>query len=360
MLKGKKMRKILLTLTFVLGFTNYALADYKLIVPQEPGGGTSVWATIIAPSLAKFLGEPVLVEHIPGAFDIPGFNKWHNELRKDPKTIMVAHGGNAESFLTEKVDYNYGLYEPIALVNLNIAVDKRKDADFSKDKIKFGASSGRRPDVMAMLLMACGNLPDVDHYISCYKDNMVYIPSMQPAEARMATQRGELNTVRETFASQKKFIDPLIASGEYEFWFSHGVLDLKSGKIVADKNFPLDKNFAELFKAKWGVEPKGEFYDAYLLVKNYRDVLQKSLWVDKGNPNAEIIRTAVRAMFQDEATKTALLKDTGDYEWFIGADMVKAYSIIQKEITEKSLKVLVKFNTEAIGLKAIYKPELIQ
>ena len=25
-----------------------ALADYTFIVPQEPGGGTSVWATIVA------------------------------------------------------------------------------------------------------------------------------------------------------------------------------------------------------------------------------------------------------------------------------------------------------------------------
>ena len=197
------MKKMALTLLLALGISAPALADYRLIVPQEPGAGTSVWANIIAKPLASFLGEPVIVEHIPGAFDIPGFNKWHNELRKDPKTIMVAHGGNAESFLTEKVDYNYALYEPIALVNLNIAVDKRTDADFSKDKIKFGASSGRRPDVMAMLLMVCGNLSNTDAYIQCYKDKMIYLPSMTPVEGRMAAQRGELNTVRETFASQK-------------------------------------------------------------------------------------------------------------------------------------------------------------
>lgn len=354
------MKKMALTLLLALGISAPALADYRLIVPQEPGAGTSVWANIIAKPLASFLGEPVIVEHIPGAFDIPGFNKWHNELRKDPKTIMVAHGGNAESFLTEKVDYNYALYEPIALVNLNIAVDKRTDADFSKDKIKFGASSGRRPDVMAMLLMVCGNLPNTDAYIQCYKDKMIYLPSMTPAEGRMAAQRGELNTVRETFASQKKFIDPLIEQKQFEFWFSHGVLDLKSGKIQPDKNFPAERDFQTLFKAKWGTEPRGEFYDAYVLVKNYRDVLQKSLWVDKDNPNAEKIRTAVRAMLTDPGAKEALLKDTGDYEWFIGDDMSKAYDILQKQLTEKSLKVLVKFNTEAIGLIAEYKPELLK
>ena len=41
-----------------------------------------------------------MVRHIPGARDIPGFNKFHNDLRFDDKTIMVAHGGNGVSYPT--------------------------------------------------------------------------------------------------------------------------------------------------------------------------------------------------------------------------------------------------------------------
>lgn len=352
------MKKIALGFAILLAMASSAMADYRLIVPQEPGGGTSVWATIVAKPLSKFLGEPVIVEHIPGAFDVPGFNKWHNELRKDPKTIMVAHGGNAESFLTEKVDYNYDLYEPISLVNLNIAVDKRTDFDPSKDKIKFGASSGRRPDVMAMVMLACGPLPGVDEYVKCFKEKMIYIPNMKPAESRLAAQRGELNVVRETFSSQKKFIDPLIEKKEFEVWFDHGILDLNTGKIVADKNFP-GPTFEQAYKAKWGKAPSGEFYNAYLLVKNYRDVLQKSLWVDKGNPNADKIREAIKQMLNDPEAKAELLKDTGDYQWFLGKDALKAYHTINKQVTKQSLQVLVYFNKEGIGLDAVYKPELI-
>ena len=46
-----------------------ARADYTLIVPQAPGQGTSVWASIIAKGLSKFTDEPVVVRHIPGARD---------------------------------------------------------------------------------------------------------------------------------------------------------------------------------------------------------------------------------------------------------------------------------------------------
>ena len=88
------MKKLLMTLVLALGLSGPALADYTLIVPQEPGKGTSVWGEIIAKNLEKFIGEPVVVRHIPGARDIPGFNKFHNSLRFDDKTIMVAHGGN--------------------------------------------------------------------------------------------------------------------------------------------------------------------------------------------------------------------------------------------------------------------------
>ena len=60
--------------------------------------------------MEKHLDEKIVLKHIPGARDIPGFNKFHNELRFDDKTIMVSHGGNAVGFLTEKVDYNYNEY----------------------------------------------------------------------------------------------------------------------------------------------------------------------------------------------------------------------------------------------------------
>ena len=61
-----------------------ALAEYRFIIPQEPGNGTSVWGAIVARELEKKLGEKIILEHIPGANDIPGFNKFRAELRKDP------------------------------------------------------------------------------------------------------------------------------------------------------------------------------------------------------------------------------------------------------------------------------------
>ena len=106
-----------------------AMADYTLIVPQAPGKGTSVWGEIIAKNLEKFIGEPVVVRHIPGARDIPGFNKFHKSLRFNDKTIMVAHGGNGVSYLLDKIDYNYFDYELIGSMNNDIVLGKQAGKD---------------------------------------------------------------------------------------------------------------------------------------------------------------------------------------------------------------------------------------
>jgi hypothetical protein len=65
-------------------------------------------------------------------------------------------------------------------------------------------------------------------------------------------------------------------------------------------------------------------------------------------------------MLSDPAAKKALDDDSGDYEWFIGDDMTKAYAIIKKQINEKSLKNLVKFTQEGIKLESFYKKELLK
>ena len=147
-------KKLLLTATLTVGMATSALADFTMIVPQKPGGGTSVWAEIVAGQLEKFLGEKIVLKHYPGARDIPGFNKWHNEMRGDDKVIMVSHGGNGVAFLQEEVDYNYGEYESIGAMNLNIIAGKRIGADM--DKPSFAAGSGMVPEAFAMTMLICG------------------------------------------------------------------------------------------------------------------------------------------------------------------------------------------------------------
>jgi hypothetical protein len=348
------MRKLVMSLAMVLGMTSTASADYTFVVPQKPGGGTTVWTEIVAKELAPFLGEKIIIKTIPGARDIPGFNKFHNDLQKDDKTVMVSHGGNGVAFLQENVDYNYADYTSIGLMNLNIISGIRKDYK-SGDKISFAAGSGMVPEAFAMTMLLCGPDLSVDQYIECFKKHVTWVSGMSGGERRLAFKRGELNGTRENPAAYKKHV---ASNPDARVWFTHGILDANTASHMDDPNYP-NMQFEILFKNKYGVAPSGEFYDAYKLVKSFRDGMQKAIWVRKDNPNAKKLQDALTAMSKDATAIANIQKKVGKYEWKIGVDGNRQRDVLMTFITKEALRNLVKFNTEALGLKSVYKENLI-
>ena len=353
------MRKILLPLALMLGFTTTALADYTMIVPQKPGGGTSQWAQIVATEMEKYLdGEKIVLKHIRGTRDIPGFNKFHNELRFDDKTIMVSHGGNGVSFLQEAVDYNYKDYDSVGLMNLNIIAAVHGDHDPNTDRTSFSGGGGKIPEGIAMTLLKCGNLPNTEAYVGCFKEKVNWIKGMKGNERRLAFKRGELNGTRENPASFKKHVQPVIDKGEARLWFHHGILQ-PDGSHADDPNYPgiqMEVQFVEMH----GAMPKGDLADAYKLVKSFRDGLQKALWVNKGNPYREKLVAALEQVSKNPESIKKIQKKVGKYEWMLGDAGNAQVDTLMKFVTADALKTLVEFNTQAFGLKSVFKPELVK
>ncbi len=350
------MKNLVLGIVASLFMFTSAMAEVTMVVPQKPGQGTTVWADIVKKELEKHLGEKITLRLIPGARDIPGINAWHNDLRFDENTIVVTHGGNGVSFLQEQVDYNYAEYDSVGLMNLNIIAGKRIGDDMSKPR--FPAGSGMVPEAFAMTLMLCGPDKSVDEYIACFKENVVWVKGMSGSERRLAFKRGDLNGTRENPATFQKHVEP---DTNAELWFHHGLLDPTTGNHVDDTNYPAGYQVEQIFEARWGVAPSGEFYDAYKLVKSFRDGLQKAIWVNKGN---EVLRkrmiAAMYAMKNDADSMAAIEAKNGKYEWFIGDDGDQMRDTLMTFITEDALKNLVKFNKEALGLKSIFKADLVK
>lgn len=350
------MKNLVLGIVASLFMITSAMADVTMVVPQKPGQGTTVWAEIVKKELEKHLGEKITLRLIPGARDIPGINAWHNELRFDENTIVVTHGGNGVSFLQEQVDYNYSEYDSVGLMNLNIIAGKRIGDDMENPR--FPAGSGMVPEAFAMTLMLCGPDKSVDEYIACFKDKVTWVKGMSGSERRLAFKRGDLNGTRENPATYQKHVEP---DTNAELWFHHGLLDPTTGDHIDDTNYPAGYQVEQIFEKRWGVKPSGEFYDAYKLVKSFRDGLQKAIWVNKGN---EALRkrmiSAMYAMKNDAESMAAIEAKNGKYEWFIGEDGDQMRDTLMTFVTEDALKNLVKFNKEALGLKSIFKPELVK
>lgn len=340
-----------LLFSFLL-MSSSAFADYILLVPQKPGGGTSVWAEIVAGEMRKYLDEDIIIKHMPGARDIPGFNKFHNKYQYDDKVIMVSHGGNGVSFLQEDVEYNYKDYDSIGLMNLNIIAGKLKDDDMNP--IKFAAGSGMVPEGMAITMLECGNMSLEDH-IKCFKEKVVWVKGMSGGERRLAFKRGELNGTRENPAAYKKHVE---VNPNAEIWFHHGILQ-RDGSHADDPNYR-GFQFEKLFEERWGEQPNSDLYYAYKLVKSFRDGLQKALWVRSGNPNAEVLREALRKVSTNEESRAAIRKKVGDYDWIIGEDANRHRDMLYRFIQRDTLDILVEFNTKAFGLASVFKEDLVK
>ncbi len=345
------IKKLLTTATISLTLSASAVADYTIVVPQKPGGGTTVWTEIVTHQLEKHLDKEITLKLIPGARDIPGINAWHNEHQYDDNTIVVTHGGNGVSFLQEEVDYNYADYESIGLMNLNIIAGKTAGDNMLAPR--FAAGSGMVPEAFAMTMLICGPDRSIDFYIECFRGNVTWVKGMSGGERRLAFRRGELNGTRENPAAYKKHVE---SNNNAEVWFHHGILQA-DGSHADDPNYP-GFQFEILFKEKYGVAPSGEFYDAYKLVKSFRDGLQKAIWIRAGNPNRKELVDALTAMANDPESVAEIQEKVGNYEWIIGDAGSAHRDTLMTFITADALQTLVKFNTEALGLASVYKEEL--
>jgi len=349
------MKQLLISMFIIFLTIGTANADYIFVVPQKPGAGTSQWAQIVAKELEKYLGEKIKIKHIPGARDRAGFKKFHDTLRFDDKTVMVSHGGNAISYLTEPVGYDYKEYDSIAIMNFNIAVAHRSDLDWrGNDKVSFAAGSGMVPEALAIAMLLCGaDAP------ACWNDRVIWVRGMSGSERRLAFRRGEISGTRENVAAYKKHVVPIVKSGDAKHWFNHGMLNPATGEFGADTNLSFP-HMEALYEELWGEKPSGGFYDAYKLAKAWRDSVQKALWVNKGNPNRDILVQAVNDMLNDPASMANLHKKMGSYPWRVGDAGNDFMDVLYNMISSDALKTLVDFEKDVLRLDAVFNEKRVE
>ena len=115
-----------------------------------------------------------------------------------------------------------------------------------------------------------------------------------------------------------------------------------------------------MYKKTWGQTPAGDFYDAYRLVKSWRDALQKAFWVNRGNPNKQNLVDALNKMLNDPQSVAAIEKNVGKYKWRVGTEGDAAVKTLKTFITPRALKTLSDFGKNQLGYNAIYKEKLLK
>lgn len=339
---------------FMALFAVTAQAEYRMIVPDSPGSGGAVWASVIAKHLSKYTDEPIVLQHVPGARNIPGMNEWHKKFRFDDKTMVVSLGSHAVNFLLEPVDYNFGEYSVIGMMNLDLIVGHNKNHDPKTQPNKFGGGNALN-DALAVGLMICGPQPNTQAYLDCWKKRMTWVNGVAGNQIRPMYLRGEFNVTRDPPTSWIRFYEK---EPNTVVWFTHGLKDLRTGGQIENPNFK-GYLFEDVYKKTWGVAPSGDLFEAYHMARTFNNVLQKVIWVNRGNPNAEKLRAAMKKMLADPEAVAAIEADSGRYEWIVGERADQIRQDLFQMITEKRLKTLVQWYQGAYGTKSVYKPELV-
>jgi hypothetical protein len=209
---------------------------------------------------------------------------------------------------------------------------------------------------MAIVMLLGG--PGAD-YNQVFAEKIVWVKGMTGSERRLAFRRGELNATRENPAAYKKHVEPLTEDGIAFTWFHHGVLNVQTGQHNQDPNFT-QPTFEALYKSLHGVAPAGDFYDAYRMVKSWRDALQKAFWVNRGNPNKNKLVNALNKMLNDPESVAAIEKNVGKYQWKVGTEGDETVKALKTFITPEALKTLSDFAKNQLGYNTVYKENLLK
>lgn len=355
------MRKVLLGLALAVGLTTQAFADFRIITPQNP---PQDWMESLVPLWKQKLGENILIDYQPGAWNLPGLNKFQASDRLDNNVIAEIINSAAEAYLTQKAGtYNFHDWSLVGLQQYTnwVEIHAGFDPYNSHIKISHKMGAGSNADAMAIALLVCGPKKTKEEYKTCFDEKVTYIKGMPDPDSGVAFNNGELDATSGGLANW--FVKWKLEEGKGKFttWFIHDLLDMKTGKDEA-QNILGVPTVNQLYKKKWGVEPSGEFYDAYRLVRTYRDVLQKSVWVNKGNPNLERLQKAWRAVLSDPETRAKLEERNGALPIFIGEKEASvAFKTLESITTEKAYKDLIWIEINMLGMPdSVYKPELVK
>lgn len=87
---------------------DYPARPIRVMVPNPPGGVTDVLTRLVAPRMSDALGQPLVIENLPGAGGVPGTNQ-AARATPDGHTLVAVF----DSFATNPYLYNNVQYDPI-------------------------------------------------------------------------------------------------------------------------------------------------------------------------------------------------------------------------------------------------------
>jgi tripartite-type tricarboxylate transporter receptor subunit TctC len=273
-----------------------------LIVPHSVGGGTDMFARLLAKHLPKHIpGEPIIiVQNMLGGMGLVGSNYVYLRAEKDGLTALAAGGPSAMySFLrTKGSKFTYNDMPIIMVVpGGEIFYTRTKLCPTRKDILKQGNNLvfglGAMPYPLTVSFMLAKELLGFET-----KKNVLAFGSSP--SARRAFLSNEIDIMGESTMGYAKAVLPLVKDGEVTPLWQSGMYNPK-GRLESEGGAVADvPNIKEFYENIYGKEPSGPYWEALSAYIAYDRTITKSLFFPPGTQKyATIVRKAAVEMAKD-------------------------------------------------------------
>lgn len=298
-----------LIMFFSLGLPNitfsrpyYQGKTLTIVVPHAPGGGTDIFARLIARYLPKYIpGEPtIIIRNMPGGMTNIGGNYVYLTAKRDGLTVLAGSGASAmNSFLrTKGTRFSYDdmpliMGTPTGDIFYTRPHLCSKPEDIVKvgQNLVFGHSPPPYSTTTAFLL---------GREVLGFKTKKDVLAFHSGADTRRAFLTNEIDIAGESTMGYAKGVYPLVKKGEVTPLWQTGIYDpekgiVREGGVAAD--VPLTN---EVYERIYGKVPSGPACDALEAYVAYIKGITKVLLFPPGTEKyATIVREAAKKMEQD-------------------------------------------------------------
>lgn len=297
-----------------------------LLIPFSEGGGTDVWARVMAPYLEKHIeGQPkVVIKNVPGGESITGTNQYVTQAKEDGLLWLGSSGTTVYNrFLGRpEVKYDFQELKPLIVngtggviyVSPKTGIKTVKDLKNPSGPLVYGGISATGLDAASLIVFDLLKL-----------DVKATFGFEGRGPARLALERGETTIDYQTTSAYQSNVAPLVEQGKAIPLMSFGILN-EQGEIVRDPAFPDLPTPGEVYKELNGADPSGPAWEAYKSFMPAGFTYQKGLWVPKGTAQEAIdpVYNAVEKMTQDEDFKAKSEEVLGGYPLYRGDRVAEA------------------------------------
>jgi hypothetical protein len=311
-----------------------------VIVPFAEGGGSDIYARMMAPYFEKYLpGNPkILVLNRPGGGGTTGAVYFEQKAKKDGTWVLTLSTSTASNYALGDPRAKFKLEDfiPIILSPRGITQYGRnnlglQDVSDLKGKIeklrgyepKQLSFGGKTPTSGDLALRIALSLLGVEV-------NSVWGLGGNGPMA-LGFERGEFTLSYDNTLAYLKGRKHMIESGMAVPIYTFGNYD-ENGKLTADPALPDVPHFAEVYKAVHGKEPSGAGFEAWKAMMGVSVSMSKSLLLP-ANASKDVVeawREAARKMLQDPEYLAKAKEETGPYPQIVGD---AAVPIIKESVT---------------------------